>query len=146
MFGKILVPIDLADLAIAQPALRRAQALAALGTEGRVPRVRVMTVRALVPPTYMEFIPSDFDVADKDASETALAEVAQTLDLPEDTVSTVVRLGSVYDEVITEAEDWGADLIVVGSNRPRMRTYLIGSNAATIARHATCSVLIVRGE
>ena len=37
-----------------------------------------------------------------------------------------------------------ADLIVIGSHRPAMSTYLLGSNAKTVARHATCSVLIVR--
>jgi nucleotide-binding universal stress UspA family protein len=33
---------------------------------------------------------------------------------------------------------------VVGSHRPTMATYLLGSNAKTIVRHAKCSVLIVR--
>ena len=45
---------------------------------------------------------------------------------------------------LAEAEDWGADLIVVGSHRPTMATYLLGSNAKTIVRHAKCSVLVVR--
>jgi nucleotide-binding universal stress UspA family protein len=35
-------------------------------------------------------------------------------------------------------------LIVVGSHRPTMATYLLGSNAKTIVRHAKCSVLVVR--
>ena len=38
----------------------------------------------------------------------------------------------------------GYDLIVVGSHRPAMATYLLGSNASTIVRHAPCSVLVVR--
>ncbi len=37
-----------------------------------------------------------------------------------------------------------ADLIVVGSHRPNWSTYLIGSNAANIVRHAQCSVLVMR--
>ena len=37
-----------------------------------------------------------------------------------------------------------SDLIVVGSHRPSMATYLLGSNASTIVRHARSSVLVVR--
>jgi len=61
-------------------------------------------------------------------------------------VSATVRLGSVYHEVLSEAETIGADLVVVGSHRPSMSTYLLGSNAATIVRHAKCSVLVVRND
>jgi nucleotide-binding universal stress UspA family protein len=53
-------------------------------------------------------------------------------------------MGSVYDDVLQEAEKSAADLIVVGSHRPSMATYLIGSNAVRIVRHAKCSVLVVR--
>jgi nucleotide-binding universal stress UspA family protein len=37
-----------------------------------------------------------------------------------------------------------ADLIVIGSHHPNWSTYLIGSNATKIVRHALCSVLVVR--
>jgi nucleotide-binding universal stress UspA family protein len=63
---------------------------------------------------------------------------------PAERVSSVVRFGAVYPEVLAEAEEWGADLIVIGSHRPTMATYLLGSNAKTIVRHAKCSVLVVR--
>ena len=41
-------------------------------------------------------------------------------------------------------EKGGADLIIIGSHRPAMSTYLLGSNATTVVRHAGCSVLVVR--
>ena len=53
-------------------------------------------------------------------------------------------MGSVYNEVLAEAESVKADLIVIGSHRPAMSTYLLGSNATTIVRHAPCSVMVVR--
>jgi nucleotide-binding universal stress UspA family protein len=59
-------------------------------------------------------------------------------------VSSIVRMGSDYNEVLKEADRMAADLIVVGSHRPTMSTYLLGSNAAAIVRHAKCSVLVVR--
>jgi hypothetical protein len=52
-------------------------------------------------------------------------------------------MGAVYNEVLAEAQKMGADLIVVGSHRPGMATYLLGSNASTIVRHAPSSVLVV---
>jgi len=64
--------------------------------------------------------------------------------LPKSRVSAVVHLGSVYNEVVKEANRAQADIIVVGSHRPSMTSYLLGSKAATIVRHASCSVLVVR--
>jgi nucleotide-binding universal stress UspA family protein len=141
MYKTILVPVDLGDRATAQPALDRAVALATAsgGT------IRLITVRSIVPVTYMEFVPPSFDEGQQLEAEAALAEVAAGVPLPPERVSAVVRLGSIYNEVLEEAEKTGADLIVVGSHRPTMATYLLGSNAATIVRHARCSVLVVRG-
>ena len=64
--------------------------------------------------------------------------------MPAGRVSIVSPFGSVYDEVLKQADEQKADLIVVGSHRPNWSTYLIGSNAATVVRHALCSVLVVR--
>jgi nucleotide-binding universal stress UspA family protein len=101
-------------------------------------------VRSLVPLTYMEFVPSTFDEEQQRDAEDRLAKLAASVELPAARVSSVVRLGSVYAEVLDEAERTGADLVVIGSHRPSMATYLLGSNASTIVRHATCSVLVVR--
>jgi nucleotide-binding universal stress UspA family protein len=106
--------------------------------------LRLVTVRSLMPVTYMEYVPVDFDATAKAEAEAELKVLAASLALPKNKVSTVVRVGSVYGEVLEEAKASGADLIVVGSHRPSMATYLIGSNAGTIVRHATCSVLVVR--
>jgi nucleotide-binding universal stress UspA family protein len=73
-----------------------------------------------------------------------LATIAAGIPLPDARMSSVVHLGGVYNEVLKEASRIAADLIVVGSQRPTMSTYLLGSNAATIVRHAKCSVLVVR--
>lgn len=140
MFKTILVPIDLGEIGAAQPALDKAVELAA-GGEGSI---RLIYVRAIVPVTYMEFMPPAFDQEQQDEAESKLAKLAAQVKLPAERVSAVVRLGSVYNEVLDEAEKTGADLIVIGSHRPSMATYLLGSNAATIVRHAKCSVLVVR--
>jgi nucleotide-binding universal stress UspA family protein len=49
---------------------------------------------------------------------------------------------SIYAESLGFAEKAGADLIVVGSHRPAMEDYLLGTNASRVVRHARCSVLV----
>jgi nucleotide-binding universal stress UspA family protein len=140
MFKTFLVPVDLAEVEAAQPAIDKAVELAK-AFDGSL---RLVYVRPIVPVTYMEFMPPAFDEEQQGESETRLAELASGVDLPAEAVSAVVRLGSVYNEVLDEAEKTGADLVVIGSHRPTMATFLLGSNASTIVRHARCSVLVVR--
>jgi nucleotide-binding universal stress UspA family protein len=140
MFKTILVPLDLADLDTARPALERAVAMAH-ASQGKL---RLVHVRSLLPVTYMEFVPASFEADQQEQAEAKLAEVAAGVPLPAERVSAVVRLGSVYGEILNEAEKTGTDLVVIGSHRPSMATYLLGSNATAIVRHARCSVLVVR--
>jgi nucleotide-binding universal stress UspA family protein len=140
MFRTILVPVDVDDAETSRPALDRAVALA----EASAGTLRVIYVRSLVPTSFMEFVPPHFDTAQQGEAEKRLTALVQGIRLPKERVSSVVTMGGVYHDVLQEAEKIGADLIVVGSHRPTMATYLIGSNAATIVRHATCSVLVVR--
>jgi nucleotide-binding universal stress UspA family protein len=61
------------------------------------------------------------------------------------TVSKQLILGSPERSLIEEAENWKADLIVVGSHGygfwSRM---LLGSVSSAVVHHAPCSVLVVR--
>ena len=140
MFKTILLPVDIAEVETAMPAIERAVGLA--GPSGGT--MRLVHVRSLLPMAYMEFVPPAFDAGQQAEAEAKLAEIAAGVPLPAGRVSWVVRLGSVYAETLAEAEAIGADLVVVGSHRPSTATYLLGSNAATIVRHAKCSVLVVR--
>lgn len=141
MYKKILVPVDLSDPEMTTHALDTALALAKTGAEASL---RLINVQPLVPVAFVDYIPPNFDEEMREAAEKDLAALATKVELPHERVSSIVRFGAVYPEVLAEAEDWGADLIVVGSHRPTMATYLLGSNAKTIVRHARCSVLVVR--
>lgn len=55
-----------------------------------------------------------------------------------------VRTGRVYDQIILAAQELGADAILVGAHRPELKDYLIGPNAARVARHAPQSVFVIR--
>lgn len=141
MFKQILVPVDLAEVEVSRPALDKAVALA--GITGA--KVALVYVRSIMPVTFMEYVPPSFDEEQQNQCEKEIADVAATVALPKGSVTTSIRMGSVYNEVLAEAKKIGADLIVVGSHRPGMATYLLGSNASTIVRHAECSVLVIRG-
>ncbi len=140
MFKKILIPIDLAELTIARPAIDAAVELA-LQSKGAL---RLITIETLLPASFMEYVPPDFDKSQEARAARALEEISAGLAFPKESISHTVRFGGIYVEILAEADDWGADLIVVGSHRPSMSTYLIGSNAKTIVRHAKCSVLVIR--
>ena len=140
MFKTILVPVDLAEVDVAKPAIDKAIALA----DWSGASLRLVNIQPLLPATYMDYVPSDFDEQQKQWAENAMKEMAAKVPLPNGRVSTVVRVGGIYPEILAEAEEWGADLIVIGSHRPAMSTYLLGSNAKTVVRHANCSVLVVR--
>ena len=59
------------------------------------------------------------------------------------TVLHVVR-GTIYDQIITMANTLDVDCIIVGAHSPSLKDYLIGPNAARVARHAAQSVFVVR--
>ena len=53
MFSSIVVPIDLSEIDIAQPALDRAVALAAMTNAS----IHLVYVRSILPVTFMEYVP-----------------------------------------------------------------------------------------
>jgi len=141
MFKSVLVPIDLADTDhLAKPAITAAATLANTwrGT------VRLLYVLPTTPPMLAEYVPADFDARQRQASEEALAVVARESGIEPSRISTAVRHGGIYHEILEEAAAMGADLIVMTSHRPATRTYFLGSNASHVVRHAKCSVLVVR--
>jgi universal stress protein F len=140
MFNKILVPIDLSEKELSARGVAAAIEIAKTSNA----QIRLLAVQPLVPLAFMDYAPPNFDEELRAATEKDLADALAKIDYAKERVSSVMRFGGVYPEVLAEAKDWSADLIVVCSHRPTMATYLIGSNAKTIVRHATCSVLVVR--
>jgi len=140
MYKTILAPIDLADLSVASLAIDAAARLA----EWSGGALRLVNVQQMLPATYMDYVPADFDAQQREWAEGELKKIAAKTPLPQERVSYAVRIGGVYPEILAEADEWDADLIIIGSHRPAMSTYLLGSNAKTIVRHAKCSVLVVR--
>jgi nucleotide-binding universal stress UspA family protein len=58
--------------------------------------------------------------------------------------SVEVGSGQTHRAILAAAEERNVDLIVVASHRPGLQDFLLGSTAARVVRHATCSVLVKR--
>ena len=140
MYKQIVVPVDLADPNLAKPALETA-VIMANADDGKI---RLVNVLPLTPVMLAEYVPPDFDTQQRTAAEEALTIIAREMDVPPNRVSTVVRQGGIYHEILEEAKAFHADLIVMSSHRVGVRTYFLGSNAGHVVRYATCSVLVVR--
>ena len=143
MYKHILVPVDLSDPELAKPAL--ATAVMMVTQSGG--SVRLINIMPLTPVMLAEYVPADFEAQQRKSAEEALAIVAKETGLDPARVSSEVRQGGVYQEILEEANAMKADLIVMTSHRPQrpaVRTYFLGSNAGHVVRYAKCSVLVVR--
>jgi nucleotide-binding universal stress UspA family protein len=78
----------------------------------------------------------------------AQALVAKTVELLRSKglrATAIVELGHPTSRIVDAAEEWHADLIVVGSHGRRgLERFLLGSVSEVVARHAHCSVEIIR--
>ena len=140
MYKQILVPVDLADPELAKPAI--ATAVMMVNQSGGT--VRLINIMPLTPVMLAEYVPPDFDAQQRQSAEEALAIIAKESGLNAGRINAAVRQGGIYHEVLEEATSYHADLIVMSSHRPAMRTYFLGSNAGHVVRFAKCSVLVVR--
>jgi nucleotide-binding universal stress UspA family protein len=140
MFKRILVPVDLADTDLAKAAIETAVSLA----QASGGAVRLMNVLPATPAMLAEYVPPDFDAQQRQSALEALAIVAKESVLGSARIDVAVRQGGIYHEVLEEAKSIHADLIVMSSHRPAMKTYFLGSNAGHVVRYAKCSVLVVR--
>lgn len=140
MFKRILIPIDLDEPETSEVAIRRTLDFARSSDAD----LRLVYVQS---PDLVAF--SDYGLVDPDdhlrlKAEAEISKLTMSIEYPKERFSTAVRFGGVPWEVLAEADDWSADLIALGSHRPSIATYLLGSNAAVIVRHAKCSVLVIR--
>ncbi len=87
----------------------------------------------------------DDTVIRRDAEE-SLHRIVADLDLPETVASeTVFRYGHAGHEILAEAEEWGADLVVIGSHGAGLmeRLMMLGSSARHVLHHCDGAALVV---
>ncbi len=143
MYKQILVPIDLGSPELNKPAMETALMMAGQ-SEGTL---RLVNVLPLTPVMLAEYVPPDFEMQQRKTTEDALAIIVKEAGIEPSRISSTVRQGGIYQEILEEANEIKADLIVMTSHRPQrhaVRTYFLGSNAGHVVRYAKCSVLVVR--
>ena len=135
MFRELLVPIDLSEPQAATRAIAMAANLAARWDAG-------LTFLSIVAP------PAEDEAGAEHSARAAAALAALIGDrVPHRRPCLLVKVGgSVSGRIMEAVEERGIDLVVMASHNPEVTDYLIGSNAAHVAVHAPCSVLIVRGR
>lgn len=64
------------------------------------------------------------------------------------TIYTFIKIGNTRDEILNTAEEWAADMIILGTHgRTGFDHFISGSVAESVARKAKCPVLIIpKGE
>ena len=108
--------------------------------------LHVLQPSAPAPPQMAPGYAPELDDQKKPAHE-LVERIASELRCGGFKVDTAVEVGDIRERIIDAAEEWGADLIVVGSHgRSGIPRFLLGSVAEFVARHAKCSVEIVRAS
>lgn len=143
MYKDILLPIDLSSESswdIALPvAIEYCQKFGS--------RLHVLTV---VPNFGMSivgnFFPDDFEAKAIQETNTKLHKFVSE-NIPKDVkVQHIVGHGTVYSEILSISEEVKCDLIIMSSDSPELKDYLLGPNAARVVRHSDRSVLVVRDK
>ena len=98
---------------------------------------------------YGGYVPdmAEMEKAVKDNASTIVSETRELLTarFPDAEITTDVLFGSPDSRIVENAEEIGADLIVLGSHGySRWERLLLGSVSSSVVHHAHCSVLIVR--
>lgn len=138
---KILVGVD--DSKFSEDLLR------AIVTQFRTENTEVMVLHVLQPvgpaPPQMDHGYAPELEGEKRPAHALVERIAKELGNAGFKADTRVEVGDVREGIIDSAEEWRADLIVVGSHgQSGIQRFLLGSVAEFVARHAKSSVEIVR--
>jgi nucleotide-binding universal stress UspA family protein len=143
---RILLPVD--DSPYSQEAVRSLVAeFQTRGTEVRVLHVIESVAAYLTADMVPEIV---VDTAKIEAerlkqSTTLVADTARKLRDAGFATSEAVERGDPKSVILDVAEEWHADLIVLGSHGLKgLNRFLLGSVSDAVSRHAACSVQVVR--
>lgn len=136
MFKTILVPIDMGHVVEGKSVIDLAVEHAADGA-----KIILLNVIEEVPNWAAINLPADLLDKSIEAARNELKAIANASGRK---MEVEVRTGHSYNTILDVAEDKGVDLIIIASHRPGLQDFFLGSTAAKVVRHATCSVLVVR--
>jgi nucleotide-binding universal stress UspA family protein len=134
MYKKIIVALSL-DHGISETALAKAKRL--LDPDGEIIALHVYEA---VSGTAAAYISEEDLHRSRRTAQQRLEE--RVRDVPEARAELVV--GHSGRAIADFAKEQNADCIIMGSHKPGLSDYFLGSTAARVVRHAPCSVLILR--
>ncbi|WP_424948328.1 universal stress protein [Candidatus Spongiihabitans sp.] len=140
MFKQILAAIDIDHSGDADKILRIAADIA----NSRSAELHVLSIISAAPVIVSQHLPQSYERMAMERTEQDLAALSASVDLVRGEVTSSARFGDVYREILAHAEKTGVDLIIIGANKPQATDFLLGTNAARVVRHASCSVFVVR--
>lgn len=136
MYKSILIPVDLANATKIDSLVDHASAHC-----GGQSNIILLNVVEDIPRWAAVELPRGTLDKSVQASLEKLKALAASVSLD---VGVEVRVGHPYKTILEVAEEKSAELIIVASHQPDLQDYFLGSTAAKVVRHATCSVLVVR--
>lgn len=141
MYKKILVPIDITEKSLANMVLPHIRYL----SEEESAHIHFLAIILTVPfYTSMGFGFAEKADSENDKVTKQLVDIIKEFNLPKEKFTAQVIMGTPRDEILRIADDIQADLIVIGSRRPGVSTYFLGSTASMIIQNSKISVLTVR--
>jgi nucleotide-binding universal stress UspA family protein len=136
MYSTILVPIDMAHVAEGKTNIDLAAQHAAAGAQ-----IILLNVVEDIPNWAAVELPAGLLDQSMESAQNELKAIATASGMK---MGVEVRTGHSYNTILEVAKEKDADLIIIASHRPGLQDYFLGSTAAKVVRHATCSVLVVR--
>jgi len=143
---KILLAVDGSEFsqAATQAIVARMRAESAEVLVLRVVEPRIYSIAPQIAAGYAleqdKILKEDFQHAQESVNEASQALRSAGFSVTTRVIESEARTG-----ILDIAAEWRADLIVLGSHgRKGLRRFLLGSIAESVARHAQCSVLVVR--
>ncbi|SLN24832.1 universal stress protein [Ruegeria meonggei] len=134
MYKKILVPMAL-DHGISQHTLQVARALSADGAE-----IVALHVYEMPQGSVSAYLDKDTVAEGFRAAGNLLREKVSGLD----GIKPEITRGHTARTIIDYANDNDVDCIVIGSHKPGLSDYFLGSTASRVVRHAGCAVHVHR--
>ncbi|MEM8876741.1 MAG: universal stress protein [Pseudomonadota bacterium] len=135
MYQHILVPVALDHEGMTAKKLDLARNMLSKGG-----RITLLTVLEDVPAFVTEFVDLKPENHLKDNIRSKLRSVA----CDADDIACEVVTGKAGVAISQFAQQHQADLIIVGSHKPGVQDYFLGSTAARVVRRAPCSVHVLR--
>jgi len=144
MYERLLLPIDGSE--VSMNAVRGAVELAAkLGSTVRLVYVLDASMMAVPDPETGLVDVSALRDSFRTVGEKSLSDAEAVMKGGGVPVEKELLEGDVHDSIVEEADKWKADLIVMGTHGRRgVNRLLLGSVAESVARRASCGVMLIR--